>query len=124
MIGLLRQRNLPQTAFVDSDLAKELEKINSNSDNTEDRFPEHTFLALCAKNGISIEYLRIFTYVDVMKMLISFIDTTSNKETNKNSVRMATQKDIDKLLGQRLKIASILIQKGIEDGWKCKRNFS
>ncbi len=106
MIGLLRQRNLPQIAFVDSELSKELEKINSNSDNIEDKFPEHTFLALCAKNGINIEYLKLFTYVDIMKMLISFIDA-SNKEINKNSVRMATQRDIDKLLGQRLKKASI-----------------
>lgn len=56
------------------------------------------FLGLCAKNGISIEYLKILTYVDVMKMLVSFIDT-NNEETNKNSVRMATQRDIDKLLG-------------------------
>lgn len=56
------------------------------------------FFGLCAKNGISIEYLKILTYVDVMKMLVSFIDT-NNEETNKNSVRMATQRDIDKLLG-------------------------
>ena len=107
MNGLLRQRNLPQIAFADIELSKELEKINSNSDNIEDKFPEHTFLALCAKNGISMEYIKTFTYVDVMKMLISFVDTNNNKNTNKSSARMATQSDIDRLLGQRLKTASI-----------------
>lgn len=101
MIGLLRQRNLPQIAFVDKDLSTELEKINSNSKNVEEKFPEHSFFAWCAKNGIGMEYLKSFTYVDIMKMLVSFIDT-NNEKTNKNSIRKATQSDIDKLLGQRL----------------------
>lgn len=87
---------MPWIAFVDLELTKELEKINSSNDNIEDKFPEHTFLALCAKSGIDIEYLKIFTYVDIMKMLISFADTSNNKQ---NSVRKATQSDIDKLLG-------------------------
>lgn len=89
---------MPLIAFVDRDLSKELEKINSNNNTVEDKFPEHTFLAWCAKNGIGIEYLKNFTYVDIMKMLISFI-YTNNKKTNKNGVRKATQSDIDKLLG-------------------------
>jgi hypothetical protein len=55
-------------------------------------------LAWCAKNGIGMEYLKSFTYVDIMKMLVSFIDT-NNEKTNKNSIRKATQSDIDKLLG-------------------------
>lgn len=101
MSGLSRQRNLPQIAFVDKDLSTELEKINSNSKNVEEKFPEHSFFAWCAKNGIGMEYLKSFTYVDIMKMLVSLIDTNSEK-TNKNSVRKATQSDIDKLLGQRL----------------------
>ena len=101
MIGLSRQRNLPQIAFVDKDLSTELEKINSNNKNIKEKFPEHSFLAWCAKNGICMEYLKSFTYVDIMKMLISFIDTNDVK-TNEKGVRKATQSDIDKLLGQRL----------------------
>lgn len=44
------------------------------------------------RNGITYEFLKKFTYVDIMKILISFIDDDEEKEQE------ATQQDIDKLL--------------------------
>ncbi len=55
-------------------------------------FPEHSFISSCLRVGITINDLKLLTYVDVMKILLSFIDT---KETN---TKNATQRDIDKLL--------------------------
>lgn len=57
-------------------------------------FPEHEFVASCLRIGLTTVDLKELTYVDVMKILLSFI--ADNKETNK---REATQRDIDKLLG-------------------------
>lgn len=55
-------------------------------------FPEHEFLASCLRIGLTIQDLKILTYIDVIKM---FISLTNKKEGTKK----ATQKDIDKLLG-------------------------
>lgn len=41
--------------------------------------------------------LKMLTYVDVMKILVSFIDK-KEKTPSQNNVRMATQADIDRLL--------------------------
>lgn len=41
--------------------------------------------------------LKILTYVDAMKILVSFIDK-KEKIPNQNGARMATQADIDRLL--------------------------
>lgn len=83
---------MPLIAFVDERLIKELEKKCSGK-KTEDVFPEHSFVANCLKVGLTINDLKNLTYVDVMKILISFLP---DKKTNSNS---ATQKDIDRLLG-------------------------
>ena len=83
---------MPQIAFVDEEVSRELNKISSGN-NEKELFPEHAFLSMCIKAGISYEYLENFTYVDIMKILISFINS-STKNTKK-----ATQSDIDKLLG-------------------------
>ena len=56
-------------------------------------FPEHSFLASCLQAGLRIEDLKNFTYVDVMKILISFIP-----EKEENLTKKATQSDIDKFL--------------------------
>lgn len=55
-------------------------------------FPEHEFLASCLRIGLTIQDLKILTYIDVIKMFISLTD-------KKEGTKKATQKDIDKLLG-------------------------
>lgn len=55
-------------------------------------FPEHDFLASCLRIGLTIQDLKILTYIDVIKMFISLTD-------KKEGTKKATQKDIDKLLG-------------------------
>ena len=56
-------------------------------------FPEHEFLGSCLRIGLHISDLKELTYIDVMKILITFI------QDNKPRRREATQSDIDKLLG-------------------------
>lgn len=82
----MRSRN-----FVDEELIKELDKINSSGDN-EDVFPEHSFVASALRIGLSINDLKELTYVDVMKILISYID-------RKNGEKKPTQSQIEMLTG-------------------------
>ena len=70
----MRPRN-----FVDEELIKEIEKIESSGD-SEDTFPEHSFIASALKVGLNINDLKELTYVDVMKILISYIDKKSEKQ--------------------------------------------
>ena len=83
---------MPQIAFVDIKLSNELEKIKGNSA-TEEIFPEHEFVASCLRVGLTISDLKELSYIDVMKILFTFINTKNVKEKN------ATQSDIDRLLG-------------------------
>ena len=71
---------------------KELEKIKSSGNNKE-IFPEHEFVSSCLRIGLSISDLEKLTYIDVMKILFSYV------QSNKIDENKATQKDIDKLLG-------------------------
>ena len=82
---------MPQIAFVDEEVNKELKKLSSG-DNQEELFPEHAFLSICIKAGISYEYLKNFTYIDIIKIILSTISD------NKNKPHKATQKDIDEFL--------------------------
>ena len=84
---------MPQTAFVDEELTKELSKFKDNN-NAKEVFPEHEFIGSCLRIGLHIADLKELTYVDVMKILITFVGNNSS-----NSSRIATQNDIDKLLG-------------------------
>lgn len=84
---------MPWIAFVDEELSKELDKINGD-DKTEEVFPEHEFLGSCLRIGLTISDLKEITYVDVMKIFITFIGSKKSP-----GAREATQKDIDKLLG-------------------------
>lgn len=83
---------MPWIAFVDDEVSKELEKIGSGNGKKE-LFPEHSFVATCLRVGLSINDLKIFTYIDIMKILLSFIP-----EKKERDVRMATQSDIDRFL--------------------------
>ena len=87
---------------MDKKVYDELEKINGNKEDEEESlFPEHEFLSTCLRMGLRIEDLKILTYVDVLKILISFIGKENKKESvTKNGVREATQEDIQKLVAR------------------------
>jgi len=76
---------------VDKELTEQLKKIKSNN-NSKEIFPEHQFISSCLRIGLTISDLRELTYVDVMKILFTFIDSNVIQKE-------ATQSDIDKLLG-------------------------
>jgi hypothetical protein len=80
---------LRSTTFVNPEVIEQLEKIPVK-DNKKELFPEHEFVASCLRIGLALQDLKILTYVDVMKILLSFIDIKENK---------ATQQDINRLLG-------------------------
>ncbi len=84
---------MPWIAFVDDELSKELEKIDSGDDKKE-LFPEFSFYGTCIRAGLTLMDLKSFTYVSIMKILLSFIE-----EKNESTKKKATQSDIDKLLG-------------------------
>lgn len=82
------------TSFLDEETAKELEKI-PNDTNKQSVFPEHEFLKMCLDCGFSIEDVRILTYIDVVKVLLtSYIE---RKEEKTIKFKEATQEDWDKL---------------------------
>lgn len=84
---------------MDEKVYEELEEINKESKNKkESLFPEHEFLVSCLRIGLKIEDLKILTYVDVLKIFISFCD----KDTidTENGGRKATQKEIDALVAR------------------------
>ncbi len=87
---------------MDKKVSDELEKINGNKEDEEESlFPEHEFLSTCLRMGLRIEDLKILTYVDVLKILISFIGKDNKKESvTKNGVREATQEDIQRLVAR------------------------
>lgn len=96
---------MPSTAFVDSRVQNELEKINkknkTSNNNEESIFPEHDFLATCLKIGLTIADLRILTYVDVLKIFISFAEENEGKEnTEKTGTREATPEDIKNIVAR------------------------
>ena len=66
-------------------------------DSEEPLFPEHLFLLSCLRLGLTVQDLKILTYVDVMKIFLSISNKKS--ETKDTGVRKATQADIDRLLG-------------------------
>ena len=79
--------------FTDKQVSERLDEIiDENAEKT--KFPEHEFLISCLKFQLTIEDLKILTYIDVIKMLILTFHTIKKEET----YREATQSDIDKLL--------------------------
>lgn len=86
---------MPLVAFVDNELYKKLEKINSNGLDTKEEYPEQEFIASCLRVGITIKDLEKLTYIEAMKVLYSFLENQEDKERKE---KKATQADIDKLL--------------------------
>lgn len=89
---------MPSTTFVDEEVIKELKKIVKNEEETELKFPEHDFFAATLKIGLTVEDLRTLTYVDILKIFISFLQKDKDKTTN--GTRKATQEEINQLVAR------------------------
>lgn len=87
---------LVNLCFINIEVRKEIEKRqgNVNKEEKKEKFSEHAFISLCLKMNISISELKLITYVDFLKILISFLP----EKTEKNGVRMATQEEIAKIV--------------------------
>ena len=86
---------MPLTAFVDKKVSDELErKFPQTNNDKENVFPEHNFLAMCLKIGLTIEDLKFLTYIDAIKILLSFRE----EETTNEDEREATQEEINNLV--------------------------
>lgn len=83
------------TNFLDAELSEQLEKIQNNSNEEKAIFPEHNFLYMCIKTGLNINDLKMLSYVDVLKIIVSSLDF--GKATSKTQYIEATQKDWDNL---------------------------
>ena len=87
---------LVNLCFINIEVRKEIEKRQGNINNgaKEEKFSEHAFISLWLKMNISISELKLITYVDFLKILVSFLPET----VEKNGTRMATQEEIAKLV--------------------------
>ena len=79
-------------AFVDLDVLKAFNNLNSDDKSANNLFPAHSFEASCLRVGISLNDLKKRTYVSIMKVLFSFLNTNNSK------TREANQIDIDKFM--------------------------
>ena len=84
---------MPWIAFVDNEVDEQLKDDSGNS--TKILFPEHCFLAACLRIGLTLNDLKMLTYIDVMKIFLAI----TNENTKSDSIKKATQRDIDRLLG-------------------------
>ena len=89
---------MPLITFVDEEAIKELKKLVKSEEEINLKFPEHDFFATALKIGITIEDLKELTYVDILKIFISFLQKDKDKTTN--GVRKATQDEINQLVAR------------------------
>lgn len=89
---------MPSITFVDEEAIKELKKIVKSEEEINLKFPEHDFFATALKIGLTIEDLKELTYVDILKIFISFLQKDKDKTTN--GVRKATQEEINQLVAR------------------------
>lgn len=70
--------------------------MNKNNSGNEEKilFPEHDFISTCLRLGLTLGDLKLLTYIDVIKIMLSFL--RRNKE--KPDTRQATQQDINRFL--------------------------
>ncbi len=89
---------MPSITFVDEEAIKELKKIVKSEEEINLKFPEHDFFATALKIGLTIEDLKELTYVDILKIFISFLQ--KDKDKTKNGARKATQEEINQLVAR------------------------
>ena len=87
---------LVNLCFINIEVRKDIEKKKKKANNEEkkEKFSEHAFISLCLKMNISISELKIITYVDFLKILVSFLPEIAEE----NGTRMATQEEIAKIV--------------------------
>lgn len=84
---------------MDEKVFDKLKEINKdNEDQKESLFPEYEFLVSCLRMGLKIDDLKILTYIDVLKIFISFCDADKSKDDV--STREATQEEIKNLVAR------------------------
>ena len=93
-IGLQRWQILQQTAFVDNKLYIKIKSVLGNKPTQKQDYPEYEFIASCLRVGLTINDLDKMTYIEVQKILYSFLE----KEKDNVKVRKATQEDWDRLM--------------------------
>lgn len=71
-----------------------MRKLPKNKSKENEALEEHQFIASCLKMGLRIEDLKQFSYKDIAKLMLCFIDKGE-------STKQATQSDWDKLAGGR-----------------------
>ena len=79
-------------AFVSKELLDAYSEISTSTQSKKSLFPAHSFEASCLRVGITLNDLKERTYVSIMKVLFSFLDTKEKE------IREATQQDIDKFM--------------------------
>lgn len=89
---------MPSITFVDEEAIKELKKLVKSEEEINLKFPEHDFFATALKIGLTIEDLKELTYVDILKIFISFLQKDKDKSTN--GARKATQEEINQLVAR------------------------
>lgn len=77
---------MPSITFVDEEAIKELKKLVKSEEEINLKFPEHDFFATALKIGITIEDLKELTYVDILKIFISFLQKDKDKTDRKSVV--------------------------------------
>ena len=84
---------------MDEKVFDKLKEINKDNENQkESLFPEHEFLVSCLRMGLKIDDLKILTYIDVLKIFISFCD--ADKINDGASTREASQEEIKNLVAR------------------------
>ena len=102
---------------MDKKVFDELEKINKNNKNDkESLFPEHEFLASCLRINLTISDLKILTYIDVLKIFISFLrrKRRSPKRCKRSNTRRYTKFSCKNVGGRKMAgtIKGIIVEIG------------
>ena len=70
---------------------EEFEKYKTNNEE-EGLYPEHDFIVSCLRIGLKLEDLKLLTFIDIIKLFISYIGKPEKQE--KEGTRFATQEEI------------------------------
>ncbi|HIY56850.1 MAG TPA: hypothetical protein H9829_01430 [Candidatus Tetragenococcus pullicola] len=83
---------------MDEKVFEKIEKYTEDKSAGKTIFPEHDFLAACLKIGLKIDDLKILTYIDILKIFISFLKNRTEDEDKE--IKEATSKDIQNLVAR------------------------
>lgn len=81
---------------MDKQVFEEFEKYKTTN-NEESLYPEHEFIISCLRIGLKLEDLKLLTFVDIIKLFMSYIGKPEKQE---EGTRMATQEEIQKMVAK------------------------